>query len=281
MHRWMRSDPLVVAGIAAALMVSTYVLMGLPISGPVLVGVPAGVALVYRFDRTGDASAEDNIAHRTRRQWLQRHRAYVWIATACYVAIGVWAVARLAWPAQLATLGCVTLGALYVWPLGGWRIKNIGATKTLVVALVWSAGVVGFPVLNHGLNSPAIDGGYASVLGLFAYRMGWLFPNLLCSDWADRDADRVAGLTTLAHRWRHAQVRSVAAGCAGSAALAASVVALSTGSVLWTAEAAAAALLTVGVARCPVHPSATYRLALDLYMAVPGLIAIGVVWVAG
>ncbi len=277
----MQSDPLVVAGIAAALIVSTYMLMGLPMSESVLIGVPAGVALVYRFDRTSDASAEDSISHRTRRQWLQRHRGYVWGTTVLYVALGGWAFIHLSLAAQSATLAFVALGALYVWPLGGWRIKDIGAPKTLVVALVWSAGVVGFPVLNHGLSSPAIDGGYASVLGLFAYRMGWLFPNLLCSDWADREADRAAELTTLAHGWSHGQVRGVAAGCAGIAALAAGAVAWSTGSAVWGAEAAASALLAVGVGMCPRHPGPTYRLALDLYMAVPGLIAVWAVWVTG
>jgi len=270
----MQSDPLVVAGIAAALMVSTYVLTGLPMSGPVLIGVPAGVALVYRFDRTSSASVEDHASHRTRRQWIQRHRGYVWATTLLYLALGGWAFTQLAPAAQGATIGFVALGALYVWPLGGWRIKDIGPAKTLLVAMMWATGVVGFPVLNHGLGIAASEAGLASVLGLFAYRMGWLLPNLLCSDWADRAADRTAGLTTLAHGWSHMQVRSMAAGCAGIAALAAGTVALSTGSPVWIAEAAASALLSAGVAVCPRKPGPTYRLALDLYMAVPGLIAV-------
>lgn len=270
-----------VAGIAAALIVSTYVLMGLPMSEPVLIGVPAGVALVYRFDRTSRASVEDHASHHVRRQWMQQHRGYVWGTTVLYVALGGWAFTHLSLAAQSATLAFVALGALYVWPLGGWRIKDIGAAKTLVVAIMWSTGVVGFPILNQGLGIEASGLGRASVFGVLAYRMGWLLPNLLCSDWADRTADRAAGLTTLAHGWSHVQVQGVAAGCAGMAALAAGAVAWSTGSAVWGAEAAASALLAVGVGMCPRHPGPTYRLVLDLYMAIPGLIAILAVWVTG
>lgn len=275
----MRSDPLVVAGIAAALIASTYALTGLPVSGVVLMGVPSGVALVYRFDRTSPSAVEDADAHPDRRRWMRRHRGYVWGSTAVYGAVGTWAFVHLSIAAQAATVLFVALGVLYVRPVAGWRVKDIGAAKTVVVAAAWSAGVVVLPVL-HGAGG---TGGYgAEPLGLWMYRLGWLVPNLLCSDWSDRAADRAAGLATVAHAWSHAQTRGIAALSAATAMVGAAAMAIATGSVLWAAEAVALAGLVAGVARCPVHPTATYRLALDLYMAVPGLLAVAVrMWERG
>ncbi|WP_141491657.1 hypothetical protein [Longimonas halophila] len=279
-YGWMRSDPLVVAGIAAALIGSTYVLTGLPVSGTVLLGVPAGVALVYRFDRTSPAAVEDARTHGARRRWMDRHHVYIRFTTTLYVLLAVWAFWNLAPLTQAAAAGFAGMGALYVWPIRGWRFKHIGSAKTLAVAGAWSLGVVGLPVLE-GVSTVGVAGSMWEALGLACYRMGWLLPNLLCSDWADRAADHAAGLETLPQSWSVRQVRTVAASCAGGAALAAAVLALTTGRPVWMAEALAAALLALGGARCPVHPGPTYRLALDLYMAVPGLIALLAVWVTG
>ncbi|MGM0704311.1 MAG: hypothetical protein ACQETP_00170 [Bacteroidota bacterium] len=279
-YGWMRSDPLVVAGIAAALIGSTYMLTGLPVSGAVLLGVPAGVALVYRFDRTSSASVEDAHTHSARRQWMHQHHVYIRLTTALYVLLAGWSFWQLTPRTQAAAAGFAAMGALYVWPIRGWRFKHIGSAKTLVVASAWSLGVVGLPVLE-GVSTAGVEGSMWEMLGLVFYRMGWLLPNLLCSDWADRAADRTAGLATLPQSWSVRRVRMVAAGCAGGAALAATVLALATGRPVWTAEALAVALLIFGIARCPKHPGPTYRLALDLYMAVPGLIAIVAVWTAG
>jgi hypothetical protein len=276
----MQSDPLVVASIAAALIGSTYVLTGLPVSGAVLLGVPAGVALVYRFDRTSTAAVEDMHAHGTRRRWMQQHQMYIYGTTALYVLLAVGAFWHLTPAAQVAASGFVGMGALYVWPVGGWRFKHIGAAKTLVVAGAWSLGVVGLPVLEGAGASAEFEHAWV-LFGLVVYRMGWLVPNLLCSDWADRRADGAAGLATLPQSWSVQQVRFVAAGCAGAAALAAAILVLTTGRAVWAAESLAAALLSFGVARCPVHPCPTYRLALDLYMAVPGLTGILAVWATG
>ena len=276
----MQSDPLVVASIAAALIGSTYVLTGLPVSGAVLLGVPAGVALVYRFDRTSDAAVEDNHTHGARRQWMGQHRVYVYLTTALYVVLAGGSFWQLTPRTQAAAVGFAGMGALYVWPVGGWRFKHIGAAKTLVVAGAWSLGVVGLPVLEGAGASAEFEHAWV-LFGLVVYRMGWLVPNLLCSDWADRRADGAAGLATLPQSWSVQKVRFVAAGCAGAAALAAAILVLTTGRAVWAAESLAAALLAFGVARCPVHPGPTYRLALDLYMAVPGLTGILAVWATG
>lgn len=271
----MRSDPLVVAGIAAALIASTSVLIGLPLEAPVLFGIPAGVALVYRFDRTNRAATEDRHQHHDRRQWMQAHPYYVGATTVLYAAVGGTAFWMLAPAAQAAAAALVALGGLYVWPLRGWRLKRIGAAKTIVVTLAWSAGVTVLPLLHVSESvSPW------TLVGLFVYRAGWLFPNILCSDWADRASDREAGLVTLAHRLGRRGVQHAAAGAAGLAALSAGGVAWATGEPLWLAESIAAFGLAFCVFNCPKHPDVTYRLTLDLYMALPGVIAL-ISWAAG
>ena len=236
-------------------------------------GVPAGAALVYRFDPheqslhrgsgvTPHPPPVDATASRLR---VDKYGA---LLSAGHMGIHATGSGRSGWSARLCDAGCAVRMAF--WWMAHQRHRSCEDAPG------------GYHVGGRygGTPCPELRTGYQGIRSRtcqrdrgIVYRMGWLFPNLLCSDWADREADRAAGLTTLAHGRSHTQVRSVAAGCAGSAALAAGAIALHTGSAMWMAEAAASALLSAGVAACPKNPGPTYRLALDLYMAVPGLIA--------
>ena len=265
---WLVSDPLVVAGIAAALLISTYALAGMSVSWPVVLGVSAGSALVYRWDRTPGTAEEDAYHRPARRAWMRRHRFYLNVCTVGYVLVAGWAFLQLEAVVQGVAVGLAAISAAYVWP--SWRLKRIGVLKTPLVAGAWALGVTLVPLLQGGASALVIG-------GFVAYRFLWLVPNILCSDWADRSADAKAGLTTWAHRLGHTGVRWVAAGCAAWATAGALAMAWSTGNSLWLGEAVGAALLAYGTAHCPAQPDERYRVALDLWMAFPGVLVL-VMW---
>ena len=89
-------------------------------------------------------------------------------------------------------LGLLSVG--YVYPVlpGKRRLKDLPFAKAFFVTMGWALGSVGLPSLEAGLAWDT-----AAVL-LIVYRVFYLLPNLLLSDWPDRKVDARQGVMTWA-----------------------------------------------------------------------------------
>jgi len=187
-------DGLPIGGIAVALMLGTYAMLGLPPSGPLLVLGFCGTALIYQLDRVLGFSPEDAVNRPGRTRWMQTHRRYVLMTIAGAVGTGG-AVLMLLRPATvLVGCGLGAVGLLHVWPMapGGRRLKAWGWMKPLAISGAWATGAVLLPVLEADRSVTVAVG------ALMLYRFGIVLVNVLLADWSDRRGDARAGLRTLA-----------------------------------------------------------------------------------
>lgn len=183
-------DPLPIGGVAVALLLGTYALLGLSPSVPLLVAGFCGAALVYSVDRGLVASPEDAVNHPGRRQWVAEHRWWLRIETVG-LALGGGAALFFLRPETVLGAGVgAVLAGLHLLPAGRWGrpLKRAGLAKPLVVAAAWAGGATVLPVVEAGAR------GAAEVVVLAGYRWLFILPNVLLADWGDRRGDVAAGL---------------------------------------------------------------------------------------
>ena len=260
-----------VGGIAVALMLGTYALLGLPPSGPLLVLASCGAFLVYGLDRSLLAGPEDAFNQPERVAWVRRHAT--WVRTSALLAAALaLSVLPFLRPTTLVAGALLGLpGVLYAVPLlpGGRRPKSIWLLKPVLIAAAWSVGATVLPALEAGVPLTS------SVGALVGYRFLFILPNALLADWPDRAGDRQAGLRTVATELSPKALRRLAA--------APLVLALAGGLVvLWFVEAprllyvdlAGPALLLGCVLRLPADSRWFYGFTLDAVVAWPALTAL-------
>ncbi len=249
-----------------AMALGNYALLGLPPSWAFLSVLSAGTFILYQIDRGLFVSSEDLANKPGRVEWSQRHRMLAWLATlgavGLAVAGGMHLPSRTLW--AVAAMGVV--GFSYVLPIlpGQKRFKDVPYAKAFVVGLTWAFSCTVIPAFNAGR---AWDGFLA---GLFFYRVGWVLPNLLLSNWFDREGDRAAGIRTFAWHISEAQMLLATRAVLVVAALGA-FVAVFAGAVsrLWIVDAAGLlAMLTFLGRGLPASPW-FFLLVIDLGIAWP------------
>ena len=195
-----------VGGIAVALLLGTYALLGLRPSVPLVLAGFCGAFLVYQLDRSLWMGPEDQLNQPDRVAWVRRHRRWMWTSSVLAVVTGLAALPFLQ-PATLATGACLgSLGLLYGAPLpGGRRLKGFWPLKPVVIAAVWATGATVLPVLEAGF---AVTSG-AGALAL--YRFLFILPNALLADRPDVEGDRRAGLRTAATELSSKRLQGLAA----------------------------------------------------------------------
>ncbi len=196
MPRVLRYSGVLAGLIAVALQSSSFVLLGIAPSVPLLVLAFCGVAGLYQVDRLGLFAPEDQINQPERMAWAQRHRR-VLKGSAGVLLIVAFAMVPLLQASTVAVgllLGIA--GLAYVLPtLWGTRLKGLGSLKPAIVAGVWTLGVVLLPALEA--NLPLDE----AVAALGGYRLALLWAAALLADYPDREGDWQAGLITPAVRW--------------------------------------------------------------------------------
>jgi len=206
--RFVAYDGSIPGGIAVALMLGTYALLNVPVSGPLLAAAFCGTLVVYQLDRVLGVSPEDRVNRPGRTVWMQKHQRYVW-AMILGGAFGCGAMMPLLRSETIVlAAGLGLIGGLHVVPVlpGARRLKTFGRVKPVLIAGVWAVGAVALPL---------VEAGYPLTLGaaaLLVYRLGFVGANLLLADAADRAGDRRAGLTTLATRWPPPQIERFVGG---------------------------------------------------------------------
>ena len=179
----------VVALVSVLLALATFALLGTLPSIPVILVQATGTWLVYIADRGLPFSPEDEGLHRPYPAGM------LWWAVLPPAVVGMAALTQLTPSGRwvVALLGLLGIG--YVFPVlpGRRRIKDLPFAKTVVVATGWSTACVLLPVVGSGQHP---QGG---AIALFAYRFAYLLPNVLVSDWPDRDEDRRRGIRTVAN----------------------------------------------------------------------------------
>ncbi len=264
-------DATLVAGVAVALTLATYALLGLPPDAPLVAAVACGAFLVYQADRALGRSPEDVLNRPARVAWMRRHRRYV-RASLAVAAVGLVATLPLLRPATLAAGAALGLaGAAHVAALPGLAVG--GRLKPVLVAAVWAGVTGGLPVVEAG--AAWTD----AALVLLAYRALALLPNVLLADWADRAGDAAVGRPAGVGRWTPRGLRRRAYAALGAAAVLAALGALATGHPLrWTVDAAGLAVLALAVRATRATPPPLF--VLDALVAWPAATAL-VAWLGG
>jgi 4-hydroxybenzoate polyprenyltransferase len=183
---------LLVGFVAGAFMLGTYAILELSVHLPLLVLACSGTFLVYQADRALFTSPEDRINVPERISWVHDHRVYVVGSSivAFTLVLGMFPLVRpsIRWFVG----GYAVLGFMYAILGFGDRFRSTGVHvgKPLVVALGWSFGGVLLPAVQADIDiSPA-------VVLLVIYRLGFVLPNPLLADWADRAGDMHVGVFT-------------------------------------------------------------------------------------
>ena len=199
-----------VGGIAVALMLGTYALLGLPPAAPLLLVGFCGAFLVYQLDRSLWNGLEDQLNQPERVAWVRRHRRWIWTSSVLAAGLALCALPFL--QSATLTVGALLggLGLLYGVPLrgrllGGRRLKALWPLKPVLIAGVWATGATVLPVLEAGL---AVTSGVGA---LALYRFLFILPNALLADGPDVEGDRRAGLRTAATELSPKALRAVAA----------------------------------------------------------------------
>lgn len=171
-------------------MLGTGALMQVSVSAPLLVAAFCGTALVYGADRGVVAGPEDEWNRPRRTRWVRAHRAWLYGEGVVLGGIGLLALSALR-PRTLVWAGAVAgLGGLHLMSGGTSRLlPPLGVGKPLLVAGTWAVGSTLLPLVEAG----APLGGAAWALA--GYRLLFILPNVLLSDWGDRAGDRAAGLS--------------------------------------------------------------------------------------
>jgi hypothetical protein len=260
---YLRHDSLPIAGIAVALLLGTYVLLGLPVDGGLLAVAACGTFAVYQYDRAAGHSPEDRVNQPERVAWMQAHRTYA-LGSVALAGLTTCALLPLLRPATLAW-GGVLGGLALLHVAGGNKVGQWGRLKPVVISGVWALGGVVLPVVEAGAAlSP-------TVVLLAGYRWLGILPNTLLADAADRAGDAAVGHRTVGTTWPVPRVQGGAALSIAGALLGAAVLAGRIPPALLAVDAAGLALMAAGVARWRHLPTRWRRLGLDLAVAWPGL----------
>lgn len=269
-------DPLPVGGIAVALLLGTYALLGLPPSIPLLGAAFCGAALVYGIDRGLVAAPEDAVNHPDRRRWVRRHQWWLWGEAGALVLGGIVALSFLRLNTLLGAGAVAGLAGLHLVPTGRWGrlLKKTGLGKPLVVAGGWAVGATVLPVIEAG---KAVS---LAVWGLAAYRFLFVLPNVLLADWGDRGGDAAVGLRPWAEGQTGSGTRWIAIGLLGGAAGLAALLSITT-IPAWLLLVDGLGLLGMGGAVWCAEPERPrHRFLLDLLVAWPLVTAL-VAWGLG
>ncbi|MCC5845836.1 MAG: hypothetical protein JJU05_16430 [Verrucomicrobia bacterium] len=132
---------------------------------------------VYGLDRTGGFSPEDRRNAPDRCAWLTRHRA-LQTAVILLALLGLLlALTRVSTHTRLTATAYVLFAAAYARPLlpGKKRLQDFPRLKLPCIVLGWAL----LPALNPDLFS----------LPWTLYRVLWLIPNVLWSEWLDHPGD--------------------------------------------------------------------------------------------
>ena len=180
---------LLVSGVAVSLALASFVLLGVPLHFPTLVVVGAGTFLVYTLDRRLPYSPEDGSSKRK----LDPLAMTALAASPCAAGYACMYLE----PAGRLVVGILAACSVaYILPLlpGKRRLKDVPHVKGALVSFGWGASTVLLPA------TAGADLAGASVALLFVYRLLYLTPTLLLSDWPDREADLAAGIRTVANQ---------------------------------------------------------------------------------
>ncbi len=195
--------------VASGLIAGTASLTGHPVNFAVLIAGCCGVFLIYQIDRSWLFQSEDEFNQPQRVSWVRRNRNYILISTAAGVALGCIAASFLDFGTLLVGGLLAVLGLVYLMPImpGGIRPKSIWYVKPLAISLAWAFGGVVLPLVAAGMPLRGAP------MGLLLYRVSFILPNVLLTDWQDRHGDEVAGLKSLAMMLTEKQLRVAAATC--------------------------------------------------------------------
>ena len=193
---------------AVAQVIETSVQLGLPVSGWLTAVAFIGTVAFYSYPYTRRMANDAD----PRARWHRRHRGVVqrglrWtlvasIALSAWIAIGHRAAIRAMTPLEwIALLVFPSAAGLYYGaPVISRAIalRKSGWLKPFVIGFVWAGVVVAYPILFARLND-----GRQTPLSLFAcllFIKTLMFVAVLAMlfDIKDRDADRHAGLSTVA-----------------------------------------------------------------------------------
>jgi len=207
MPRVLRYSGVLAGLVAVTLQTGTFALLGIAPSPPLLVLAFCGVAGLYQIDRLGLFAPEDRINQPERMAWAQRHRGALKVSAAVLLVVAFAMVPFLQAATVAVGLLLAVAGLAYVLPtLWGTRLKGLGSFKPVIVAGVWTLGVVLLPALEANLR---LD---EAVAALGGYRLALVWAATLLADYPDREGDWQAGLITPAVRWSQGTLWLV--GCA-------------------------------------------------------------------
>lgn len=257
--------------VATGGLLGTSALWGMAVDPALIVALGSGAWAAYLAERLV-APPEDSINDRRRSDWMTRYRRVVWMLG---VALAVVAMGAALWVSVGVLLGGVGIGAIglaYALP-GRWRIKRFGRAKPFLIGFVWSAAVVGLPMIEW---EQIPDGTAALMLG----RMLFYAANAMALDWPDRAGDAAAGVPTWAVRLSASTLRRFILMLAGGAAIASGAAGWIAGQpTLGVVDAGGALVLIVLIARrLPVHRYDS--VVLDVLVAWPGVTWIAWHWLA-
>lgn len=181
---------LVVAGVAFLLTVAGTRWLGAPPNWVFLGWITVGAWWGYTLDRRLPFSPEDKSRPHHGRRWI-------WGGLVVSAAWLGWGALLLPWRGDLFLFVLAGTATAYVAPIlpGRRRLKEFPYAKTVALSVGWAVATVALPVVDAGLT---LD---TSVWALTGYRTLYLLPNVLLSDWPDRNADRAAGILTPANQW--------------------------------------------------------------------------------
>ncbi len=207
--------------VAFGLIAGTYVLIRIPLSLPLLFAGCSGAFLVYQLDRCWMIGVEDKANQPERIAWLRQHQGYVFSSCIFFAVTGGIAALFLSVNTLLFSMLLAGVGVLYLLPVlpGGILPKSIWYLKPIVISGAWAVGSVLFPAVEAG--APLTRW----IALLIFYRLFFILPNILLTDWLDRAGDRVAGHTSIAMLLPEQQLRMLA----GIAALIALTLGISMG----------------------------------------------------
>ena len=207
MPRVLRYSGVLAGLVAVALQTGTFALLGIAPSLPLLALAFCGVAGLYQVDRLGLFAPEDRINQPARMAWAQQHRRALKVSAGVLLVVAFAMLPFLQAATVAVGLLLAVVGLAYVLPtLWGTRLKGLGSFKPVVVAGVWTLGVVLLPALEANLR---LD---QTIAALGGYRWALLWAATLLADYPDREGDWQAGLITPAVRWSRGRLWLV--GCA-------------------------------------------------------------------
>jgi len=201
--RWIES--LLAALACWGLGLVTYCLLGVSPDFSALLLLAVCTFLVYTLDGELPFSPEDRTSYSVLRL------APV-VVGAVVAVLGAVLTFRREALFVIAVLAATSM--LYMLPIlpGRRRLKELPMAKTGIVSIGWGFSTVLIPALQSE------DVSVAAVLWLLAYRIAFLAPNILASDWPDRSSDLEAGIRTPANSLGTPQFMILCRGAAASAA---------------------------------------------------------------